>query len=98
MVRLERFMTSPALRLQVVGVNVVALADGGNDAAYILAVLDDRVADREIAQGDLVSDRHVLVGYRAQLAVILGDDDEELRSGGKVLDDHDADVIAVVVY
>jgi hypothetical protein len=91
-------MTSPALRLQVVGVNVVALADGGNDAAYILAVLDDRIADREIAQGDLVPDRHVLVGYCAQLAVVLGYDDEELRSGSEVLDDHDADVVAVVVY
>jgi hypothetical protein len=91
-------MTSPALRLQVVGVNVVALADGGNDAAYILAVLDDRVADREIAQGDFVPDRHVLIGYCAQLAVVLGYDNEELRSGGEVLDDHDADVVAVVVY
>jgi hypothetical protein len=91
-------MTSPALRLQVVGVDVVALADGGNDAAYILAVLDDCVADGEVAQRDLVSDRHVLVGYRAQLAVVLGYDDEELRSGREVLDDHDADVVAVVVY
>ena len=62
-------------------VNVVALADGCDDPAYILAVLDDRIADPEIAQRDLVANRHVLVVYRAQLAVILRHDDEELRAG-----------------
>jgi hypothetical protein len=42
-------MTSPALGLEVVGMDVIALADGGDDATYVLAVLDDRFADREVA-------------------------------------------------
>jgi hypothetical protein len=47
------------------GVDVVALADRRDDAAYVLAILDDRVADSEILQRDLVADRDVLVVYGA---------------------------------
>jgi hypothetical protein len=42
-------MTSPALGLEVVGMDVIALADGSDDAAYVLAVFDDCLADREVA-------------------------------------------------
>src|ERR1700738_2236271 len=98
MVRFERFMTSPALGLEVVGMDVIALADGSDDATYVLAVFDDRFADREVAQRDLVADRHILVVYGARLAVILGHDAQEIGPRGEILDHHDPDVVAVVVY
>jgi hypothetical protein len=47
------------------GVDVVALADRRDDAAYVLTVLDDRVADGEILQRDLVADRDIVVVYGA---------------------------------
>src|SRR5882757_3313594 len=98
MVRFERFMTSPALGLEVVGVDVIALTDGSDDATYVLAVLDDRCADREVPQRDLVADRYILVVYGVQLAVILGHDAQEVGTGGEILDYHDPDVVALVVY
>jgi hypothetical protein len=79
-------------------VDVIALTDGGDDATYVLAVLDDRCADREVPQRDLVADRHILVVYGVQLAVILGHDAQQIGTGGEILDHYDADVVAVIVY
>jgi hypothetical protein len=90
-------MTSPALGLQVVGVNVIAFANGGNDAAYILAILDDRVTDGEVLESDFVPYGHVLVVNCTHLAVILGNDHEQVGTGLEIFDHHDAHVIAVVV-
>src|SRR5262245_11211563 len=98
MVRSWSFMGSPALGLQVVSVNVIALTDGRDHAAYVLAVLDDRVAYGKIAQRDLVPDRHVLVGYRAQLAVVLRDDAQHVGACLQVFDDDDTDIVTVIVY
>jgi len=56
------------------GMDVVALAYGRDDAADVLAVLDYGIAHRQIFQGDLVSEGHILIEDAAKLAVILGDD------------------------
>lgn len=88
----------PALRFQIVGMDVVAAADRGNDAAYILAVLDDSVAHREVSQGNLVPDRNVLIRDGAQLAIVFGYYTEELRSGRETLDHHHANVVPMVVH
>jgi hypothetical protein len=91
-------MTSPALGLEVVGMDVIALADGSDDATYVLTVFDDRCADREVAKRDLVADRHILVVYGVQLAVILGHHAQQSGAGGEILNHHDPDVVTVIVY
>jgi hypothetical protein len=79
-------------------VDVVAFADRRHYAAYVLAILHDRVADRQVAQRNLVTDRHVMVGYGAQLAVILRYDAHELGARLEAFDDDDADIVPMVVY
>src|SRR5690348_15479253 len=91
-------MASPALRLQIMSVDVIALADRSDYAAYVLAILHDRVAYREVAQRDLVADRHVMVGYGAQLAVILCYDAKQVGARLEAFDDDDADVVPAIVY
>src|SRR6185503_2065439 len=51
--------SGPALGLQVLRVDVVAGLDRRHDLADVAPVLDDRVADLEVAQGDLVTERNV---------------------------------------
>jgi hypothetical protein len=77
---------------------MIAFAHGRNYAADVFAVLDYGIADRQILQGDFVSKRHVLIEDPVKLAVILGYDAEEVGAGCEILDDHDADVVAAIVY
>jgi len=91
-------MGSPALGLQIVGVNVVSFADRDHHTAYILAVLDHGVADSEIAQCDLVSDRYVLTDCGTKLAVVLREHTQHFSAGRQVLDNDDAHIVAVVVH
>src|SRR3569833_561476 len=91
-------MASPALRLQIMSVDVVAFADRRDYAADVLAILHDRVAYREVAQRDLVADGHVMVGYGAQLAVILRHDAQQFGPCLEAFDDDDTDVVAMIMY
>jgi hypothetical protein len=77
---------------------MVALAHRHNYAADVFAVLDHGIADRQILQGYFVPKRHVLVEDSAKLAVILGYDAEQVCAGSEILYDHNADVVAAVVY
>jgi hypothetical protein len=77
---------------------MVAFAHWGNYAADVCAILDHGIADRQILQGDFVSQRDVLIDDAAKLAVILRYDAEEVGAGCEILDDHHADVVAAVVH
>jgi hypothetical protein len=77
---------------------MLALADRGDYAAYVLAVLDDGVADSKIAECDFVSDGDVLMDYGTKFAVILRDDTQHFSSGRQVLDYDHAHIVAVVVH
>ena len=57
-----RHRCSPPLRLDVVDVHVLALADVGDRLADVLAVLPDRVARLDVVERDLVADRDVARG------------------------------------
>jgi len=77
---------------------VFSLAYVPYDAADVLVVLDYGIAHRQIFQGDLVSEGHILIEDAAKLAVILGDDAEQVGAGSEILHDHHADVVAAVVH
>jgi hypothetical protein len=79
-------------------VDVVAFTDRRDYAADVLAIFHDRVAYREVAQRDLVTDGHVMVGYGAQLAVILCDDAQQLGACLEAFDDDDPDIVPMIVY
>jgi hypothetical protein len=57
----DAMMGAPYQRLvlQIVGVDVSALLDVGDELADVLAVLDGRVAGLDVLQRDLVADRHI---------------------------------------
>ena len=80
------------------GVDVVALADGRDYAPDVLPILHDGVAYRQVAQRDLMTDRHVMVGYSAKLAVILRQDAQQLGALLEAFDDDDPDIVAMIVY
>src|SRR5581483_5039816 len=78
--------------------DMLALADGGRDSTDIFAVFHDRVPGSEIAQGDLMPDGHILDHGGAKFTVVLCNDAQHVGSGGEVFNDHDPDVVAVIVH
>lgn len=78
-------------------VYVLALLDGRNNLADILAILDDSGTDLEILQGDLVSDRHVIAAGQLKIRVIMGDHTGHLCASRQVLHNNDANIVLVVV-
>jgi len=90
-------MISPALGLEVVGVYVIAAADWRHDSTDVLAVLDYGVANREVAQCNLVADGNVLIAHGMNFTVILGYDTQNVVSRGEIFDHDHPDVVVVVV-
>jgi hypothetical protein len=78
--------------------NMVALANGRDDAADVFTVFDHGITDRQVFQSNLVPEGHVLVEDASKLTVILGYDAEQVGTGSEILDDHYADVVAAVVH
>jgi hypothetical protein len=50
------------LVLQIVGVDVIALGDIGDELADVLAIFDRGVARLDVLERDLVADRHIRLG------------------------------------
>src|SRR5579864_720359 len=91
-------MGLPALRLEIVGMHVIAFAYRGNHAANILAVLDHRVAYVQVLEGDFVAERYLLIGAAPEFAVVLGHHAKEIRSRGHAFDHDHCDVIAMIMH
>jgi hypothetical protein len=86
----------PPLGFQVVNVNVLARADFGDHTSDILAVLDDAIAEREITEGDFMTERDVLPGGEPETAAVIEHRAHNLLPCADVDDGH-ADVVALIV-
>jgi hypothetical protein len=87
----------PPLGFQVLHVNMAALADIRNDAADIMAILQYGVANFEIAEGNLVTQRHGIEGLEAYGLVSLHDPTGDFFSWLDVFDNHDANGVGFIV-
>ena len=75
-----------------------SFANRRDDSTDILAIFNDGVADAEVLKRDFVSDRHFLLKSAAELTVIRRHHAQQIGSGNEILDDHDADIVAPVMY
>src|ERR1700676_2778423 len=88
----------PPLCFQIVYVNMVALANIRNDAAYIMAILQDRVANFHVTQGDLVTERHGIERLEADGLVRFHNPTGDFLTWLNVLDNYDADSVRFAVH
>jgi hypothetical protein len=79
-------------------VNMVALADIRNDAAYIMSVLQHGVANFQVTQGNFVTERHGLERLEADGLVGLHDPTGNLLAWLDVFDNYDANGVGFVVH
>src|SRR3546814_714069 len=87
----------PLRRLEVMDVDVIALADVGHGLADGLAVLDDRITILDGLQGDLVTDRDGVQRLYLDRLVGFHDPSGQFLAGCNVLGDDDADGVPLVV-
>src|SRR5260221_3193560 len=87
----------PALGLDVVHVQVLALADRLHHFADVDAVLDHRVAHLVIAQRQLVAHRNVALRGDLEVLVVLHDPALERLAGLDAFHHDDADAVAFLV-
>src|ERR1700733_12458198 len=88
----------PPLGLQIVYVNMAALADVSNDATYIMSILQNGVANFKITEGNLVTERHGIDRFKPDGLVGLHDPTGNFLARLNVLDNHDAHGIGFVVH
>src|ERR1044071_2412444 len=91
------FVISPPLGLEIMHVNVIALADIGDRLADVLAVFPHGVALFDVDQRDLVADRYVHFCSKLEGGVIGRNDAQHVRSGLEPFDDDHADGVFLVV-
>jgi hypothetical protein len=77
---------------------MAALADIGNDAAYIMSVLQHGVANLEVAKGDFVTERHGVERLEANGLVGFHDPTGDFLAWLDVFDNHDANGVGFVVH
>src|SRR5262245_43413510 len=83
--------SSPALRLDVVDVGVLAALDVRHRPADVLAIFQDRVARLDVGEGDLVPDRHVMLRLEPEGRVRFGDQAQHVCTRLQTFNDHDPD-------
>src|ERR1700693_4885542 len=88
----------PPLGFQIVYVNMAALADIGNDAAYIMSILQNGVANFQVTEGDLVTERHGIKRFEADGLVGLHDPTGNFLAWLDVFDNHDAHGVGLGVH
>src|SRR5262245_61012790 len=86
-------MMSPALGLEVLDVDVLALLHRRDEAADVFAVLDRRISGLEIVECHLVADRNVVLHRDRERRVVLGDDAERIGAGTQALHHDHRDVV-----
>jgi hypothetical protein len=90
-------VTSPALCLHVVDVNVLAHGDGSNHPPDVDAVLDDGVVLSEIDDGELVPDGNVVLRVDLDVPLLIHDPAVEAVTGGDSFDNNDSDGVVFVM-
>src|SRR3546814_2805488 len=89
---------SPLRRLEVMDVDVIALADIGHGLADGMAVLEDRITILDGLQGDLMTDRDAVQRLYLDGLVGFHDPSGQFLAGFDVFGDDDADGILFVVH
>jgi hypothetical protein len=87
----------PTLGFEIVGVDVVALFDIGNELADVLTIFDRRIAGRNILERDLVADRHIGIGVKLEARIVMRDDTQHLSSSRQAFDNNNADIVCVIM-
>src|SRR5690606_30124957 len=72
---------SPALRLQIVNVNVLAFGSGRDHSPDVLAILDRGGAFFQVYERNLVADGHIISCNDLEIAVVFGHDASKLVTG-----------------
>jgi len=88
----------PPLGFQIVYVNMAALADIRDDTAYIVAILQYGVADFQVAEGNLVTERNGVERLEANGLVGFHDPTSDFLAWLDVFDNHDANGVGFVVH
>jgi hypothetical protein len=78
--------------------NMAALPYIGDDAADIMPILQNRVADFQVAESDFVTERHGVERFEADGLVGFHDPTGHFFARLDVLDNHDANAIGFVVH
>jgi hypothetical protein len=88
----------PPLRFQIVYVNMAALPDIRNDAANIMSILQDRVANFQVTESDFVTEWHRFERLEANGLVGFHDPTGDFFAGLDVFHNHDANGVGFVVH
>src|SRR6267142_477080 len=89
---------SPALRLDVVNVGVLADFNRRHGAADVDAVLDHGIFGGERANGELVTDRDVALCTNLDLSVLIHDPAGQVLGGLYAFDDHHTHRVTFIVH
>jgi hypothetical protein len=88
----------PPLGLQIVYVNMTALPNVRDDAANVMSILQDGVANFEVTEGNLVAERHGIERLEADGLVGFHDPTGDFFAGLDVFDNYDANGVGFVVH
>jgi hypothetical protein len=77
---------------------MAALADVSNDATYIMSILQNGVANFQVAEGNLVTQRHGIERLEANGLISFHDPPGDFLAGLDIFDNHDADSVGFVVH
>jgi hypothetical protein len=77
---------------------MAALADVGNDATYIMSVLQNGVANFQVTEGNLVTERHGIKRFKADGLVGLHNPTRNFLARLNILDNHNANGVGFVVH
>jgi hypothetical protein len=88
----------PPLGFQIVYVNMAALSNIRNDAANIMSILQDCVANFQVTESNLVTERHGVERLEADGLIGLHDPAGDCFAGLDILDNDDADAVGFVVH
>jgi hypothetical protein len=79
-------------------VNMAALSDIGNNAAYIMSILHHRVANFQVTEGNFVTERHGIERLEANGLVGFHDPTGDFFAGLDVFDDDDTNGVGFIVH
>jgi hypothetical protein len=78
-------------------VNMAALSDIGNNAAYIMSILHHRVANFQVTKSNLVTEWHGIERFEADGLIGFHDPTGNFLAWLDILDNHDANGVGFVV-
>jgi hypothetical protein len=77
---------------------MAALADVSNNAAYIMSILQNGVANFEVTEGNLMTERHDIERFKTNGLVGFHDPTGNFLAWLDIFDNHDANSVGLVVH